>query len=72
MQIEVYFSYSFVSPNSTIYKVKDSTYKPEIIESSSTTVKDVLSKGWRLSHAIKTSQSAQLESFNFILIFEKE
>jgi hypothetical protein len=31
----------------------------------------MISNGWRLSHAIKTSQSAQLESFNFLLIFEK-
>ncbi|MDA9362242.1 hypothetical protein N9R28_00920 [Flavobacteriaceae bacterium] len=72
MQIEVYFSYSFVSPNSTIYKVKDSSIKPSIIETSATTLKDLTKKGWRLGHAIKTSQSAQLESFNFLLVLEKE
>ena len=72
MQIEVYFSYSFVSPSSTIYKVKDSAIKPSVIETSATTVKDLTKKGWRLSHAVKTSQSAQLESFNFLLVFEKD
>jgi hypothetical protein len=71
MQIEVYFSHSFVSVNSTIYKVKDSPYKPQIIESSAKKVKDMIDDGWKLSHAIKTAQSAQLESFNFLLIFEK-
>jgi len=71
MQIEIYFSHSFVSVNSTMYKIKDSSYKPEIIQSSAKKVKDMIDKGWKLSHAIKTSQSAQLESFNFLLIFEK-
>tara|TARA_B110000305_G_C19376330_1_gene607195 strand:+ start:332 stop:547 length:216 start_codon:yes stop_codon:yes gene_type:complete len=71
MEIEIYFSHSFVSVNSKIYKVKDSAYKPELIESSAKRVKDMIDKGWKLSHAIKTSQSAQFESFNFLLIFEK-
>jgi hypothetical protein len=31
----------------------------------------MLQKGWKLAHAIKTAGSAQLESFNFLLIFEK-
>ncbi len=70
MKIEVYFSHSFVSTDSEMYKVKDG-YKPTIDRSTSIKVKDFISKGWRLSHAIKTSQSAQLESFNFLLIFEK-
>jgi len=70
MKIEVYFSHSFVSPDSKMYKIKDG-YTPKVDESSSIKVKDLISKGWKLSHAIKTSQSAQLESFNFLLIFEK-
>jgi hypothetical protein len=41
-------------------------------ETSATTVKELTKKGWRLSHAVKTSQSAQLESFNFLLVFEKD
>jgi hypothetical protein len=31
----------------------------------------MIKDGWRLAHAIKTAQSAQLESFNFLHIFEK-
>ena len=42
-----------------------------INEKTTTTALDMIKTGWRLSHAIKTSQSAQLESFNFLLIFEK-
>lgn len=71
MKIEVYFCHSFVSVDSTMYKVKDNAYKPQIVESSAKKVKDMINEGWRLSHAIKTAQSAQLESFNFLLIFEK-
>ena len=67
MEIEIYFSYSFVNVNSDICKVKDTT--PD--EKSKTSAKKMYSKGWRLAHAIKTSQSAQLEAFNFLLIFEK-
>jgi hypothetical protein len=32
----------------------------------------MIKDGWRLAHAIKTAQSAQLESFNFLHIFEKK
>lgn len=71
MKIEVYFSHSFVSPKSSIYKVKPGLY-PTIIQESETDTEALIKAGWSLRHAIKTSQSAQLESFNFLLIFEKE
>ena len=68
MQIEIYFSHSFVNVNSEIYKIKDDE---NFDEKSTTSAKKMYAKGWKLTHAIKTSQSAQLESFNFLLIFEK-
>ena len=71
MKIEVYFSHSFVSPKSSIYRVKPG-FSPSIIEESVTDTEALIKSGWSLKHAIKTSQSAQLESFNFLLIFEKE
>jgi len=71
MQISIFFCYSFVSPQSKILKVEDNNGSPFLLEDSATTVESVINDGWRLSHAIKTSQSAQLESFNFLLIFEK-
>ena len=71
MEIQIYFSYSFVSTDSVIYKVNDDGATQAIDESSKTTSNELIKDGWKLSHAIKTSQSAQLESFNFLLIFEK-
>ncbi len=72
MKIEVFFSHSFTSADSAIYKVKSINDKfHKIDESTKTTANKMVAKGWKLSHAIKTSQSAQFESFNFLLIFEK-
>jgi hypothetical protein len=71
MKIEIYFSHSLVNVDSEIHKIKGS-YKPAIDADSKTTVNKMCKDGWRLAHAIKTSQSAQFESFNFLLIFEKD
>ena len=68
MEIEIYFSHSFVNVNSDIYKITDDK---DFDQKSKTSAKKMYSKGWKLAHAIKTSQSAQLEDFNFLLIFEK-
>ena len=54
-----------------MYKVNDNLNPPQIDDTTETTAKALIDQGWRLAHAIKTSQSAQLESFNFLLIFEK-
>jgi hypothetical protein len=73
MKIEIYFSSSFTSVKSAIHKVTSIGDKfHKIDEDSKTTVKKMITDGWRLAHAIKTSQSAQFESFNFLLIFEKD
>ncbi len=71
MDVQIYFSYSFVSTESKMYKVNDNLNPPQIDDTTETTAKALIDQGWRLAHAIKTSQSAQLESFNFLLIFEK-
>lgn len=71
MEITIYFSHSFVNESSPIYKITGSGSLAYVNEKTSTTALDMIKNGWRLSHAVKTSQSAQLESFNFLLIFEK-
>ena len=71
MDIQIYFSYSFVSVDSIMYKVNDDGENQNLDESSATTLAKLNKDGWRLAHAIKTAQSAQLDSFNFLLIFEK-
>tara|TARA_B100000780_G_C20907247_1_gene361125 strand:+ start:384 stop:599 length:216 start_codon:yes stop_codon:yes gene_type:complete len=71
MQIEIYFTHSFVNETSEISKIKVSSLGTDLDYSTTTTAKKMYENGWRLSHAIKTAQSAQLESFNFLLIFEK-
>ena len=71
MEIAIYFCYSFVSPTSEIHKIDESTGTPEVDYSSVTNTQEMLRNGWKLAHAIKTAGSAQLESFNFLLIFEK-
>ena len=71
MQIEIYFTHSFVNETSEISKIKVSSLGTDLDDSTTTTAKKMYENGWRLSHAIKTAQSAQLESFNFLLIFEK-
>ena len=71
MEITIYFSHSFVNESSPIYKISGDDILASVDESTTTTALDMIKTGWRLSHAIKTSQSAQLESFNFLLIFEK-
>lgn len=72
MKVEIYFSHSFVNVDSPISKIKGQGYAADLNASSKTTTKKMYEKGWRLTHAVKTAQSAQLESFNFLLIFEKE
>ena len=71
MEITIYFSHSFVNESSPIYKISGDDILASVDESTTTTALEMIKNGWRLSHAIKTSQSAQLESFNFLLIFEK-
>lgn len=71
MEIAIYFCHSFVSPKSKIHKIDESTGSPEVDYSSATNTENMLQNGWKLAHAIKTAGSAQLESFNFLLIFEK-
>lgn len=71
MEISIYFCHSFVSPQSSIHKISEASGSPEVDYASSTTAEEMLQKGWKLAHAIKTAGSAQLESFNFLLIFEK-
>jgi hypothetical protein len=71
MEITIYFSHSFVNESSPIYKITGNDALASVNEKTTTTALDMIKTGWRLSHAIKTSQSAQLESFNFLLIFEK-
>jgi len=70
MQIEIYFSYSFLNTESPIQKIIGQG-SVSAVDDKKTTTKAMYKKGWKLTHAIKTSQSAQLESFNFLLIFEK-
>lgn len=71
MEVSMYFSYSFVSLESKLYKVDESSGSPHLIPESVTTPQQLIQEGWKLAHAIKTAQSAQMESFNFLLIFEK-
>jgi hypothetical protein len=93
MQIEIYFSHSFINENSEIYKIRGQDANTNALDvlgainlvksnsssdapktkglSTPTTAVKMYKDGWKLAHAIKTSQSAQLESFNFLLIFEK-
>jgi len=71
MQIDIYFSHSFVNETSEISKIKGQGAAADVDHSTTTTAKKMYESGWKLSHAIKTAQSAQLESFNFHLIFEK-
>lgn len=71
MEIAIYFSLSFVSIQSKIYRIDDSTGTAEIDYSTATTTEDMVQNGWKLAHAVKTAGSAQLDSFNFLLIFEK-
>ena len=71
MEITIYFSHSFVNESSPIYKIICNGELAFVDESTTTSALDMIKDGWRLSNAIKTSQSAQLESFNFLLIFEK-
>ena len=70
MEIEIYFSYSFLNSDSPIQKIKGQGASA-FVEESTTTANEMYKKGWKLVHAVKTSQSAQLESFNFLLVFEK-
>jgi|TARA_B100000530_G_C15862217_1_gene449799 hypothetical protein len=72
MQISIYFSYSFVNENSPIHKVTGQGASAMADPGSETTAKALCDDGWTLAHAIKTAQSAQLDSFNFLLIFEKK
>ena len=71
MDIEIFFAYSFTNNTSPIYKINGQGNSASVDQSSETNVKSMYDNGWKLAHAIKTSQSAQFESFNFLLIFEK-
>lgn len=71
MEIAIYFSHSFVNENSPISKISGQGEYALVNGKTETTTLAMIKDGWRLAHAIKTAQSAQLESFNFLLIFEK-
>jgi hypothetical protein len=71
MKIDVYFTHSFLNDESEMYKIKGQGDSAEIDYTTKITVSQMYKDGWKLAHAVKTSQSAQLESFNFLLIFEK-
>jgi|TARA_Y100000310_G_scaffold275706_1_gene292388 hypothetical protein len=71
MKVDIYFTHSFVNVDSPIMKIKGQGSAADTSASTKTTTKEMYEKGWRLAHAVKTAQSAQLESFNFLLIFEK-
>ena len=64
LAILIRLKYNFIHYN-PFPKVESSTIKEFILETK-TSAKKMYSKGWRLAHAIKTSQSAQLDSFNFL------
>lgn len=66
----VYFSHSFVSERSDLYLIH--SLNNQIIESSLTNAEKLYSEGFRIIDIDKTGQSAQLESFNFIIRFSKE
>jgi len=66
----VYFSHSFVSEKSKLYLINSPSN--QIIESSSTNAEKLYSEGFRIIDIDKTGQSAQLESFNFVIRFSKE
>ena len=71
MEIEIYFSHSFINESSEIYKIKGQDANANVDYSTTTTAVKLYKEGWKLAQAIKTSQSSQLESFNSVLIFEK-
>jgi len=71
MEISIYFSHSFVNEKSPISKIGGQGELAYVDDKTETTTQAMIKDGWRLAHAIKTAQSAQLESFNFLLIFEK-
>ena len=71
MEISIYFSHSFVNENSPIHKIAGQGALAYVDENTVTTTLNMIKQGWKLAHAIKTAQSAQLESFNFLLVFEK-
>ena len=71
MEISIYFSHSFVNELSPIHKIDGQGSSAFVDENTQTNTLEMIKKGWRLTHAIKTAQSAQLESFNFLLIFER-
>jgi len=65
----LYFSYSLVSEDSSIYLINPLTNN--IVESSETSLKKLYQTGWRLVDVDKTGKSAQLSDFNFVLRLEK-
>lgn len=71
MEITIYFATSFTNENANIAKIAGEGASATIDRSTITTTKAMYDDGWKLTHAIKTSGSAQLESFNFLLIFER-
>ena len=65
----IYFSYSFVSNKSDLFLI-DSTNN-NILENSLTCAEKLYSQGFKIVDIDKTSQSAQLESFNFVIRFSR-
>ena len=65
----VYFSYSFVSEDSYIYMIDSDNNR--ILEESKTTANKLYSEGFIIEDIDKTGQSAQLDSFNFVIRFSK-
>lgn len=65
----IYFSYSFVSEDSDIYMIDSDNNR--ILEETKTTANKLYSEGFIIEDIDKTGQSAQLNSFNFVIRFSK-
>lgn len=70
MLVEIYFCRSLVNIESQLCKIQGQESDAVLVDTQHT-VSSMYSDGWKLAHAVKTAGSAQLESFNFLLIFEK-
>ena len=70
VNIQMFFCRSFVNPESPLSKIEGQGDAAELVDTTHTYA-SLAAEGWNLAHAIKTSGSAQLNAFNFLLIFQK-
>ena len=70
MNIQMFFCRSFVNPDSPLSKIEGQGDAAQLVDTDKSYA-SLAADGWKLAHAIKTSGSAQLNAFNFLLIFEK-